>query len=118
MTLYRTPTSVGKAHNLLKHPQRNFPLEHSDQTDQNNRIMKKIGIYEAKTQLSSLINELSDTGQGVALTKHGKVVAELHPPSTTLPARGCLKTANFHIGRNFDSDSLGFEDFFEDFEED
>lgn len=76
--------------------------------------MKKIGIYEAKTQLSSLINELSDTGQGVALTKHGKVVAELHPPSTTLPARGCLKTANFHIGRNFDSDSLGFEDFFEE----
>jgi antitoxin (DNA-binding transcriptional repressor) of toxin-antitoxin stability system len=74
--------------------------------------MKEVGLYEAKTQLSALVNLLMNSGEGIALTKHGKVVAELHPPAGKAPKRGCLKTAKFKMAADFDSDALGFEDFF------
>ncbi|HIG81597.1 MAG TPA: type II toxin-antitoxin system Phd/YefM family antitoxin [Verrucomicrobiales bacterium] len=74
--------------------------------------MKEVGLYEAKTQLSALVNSLGDSGEGIALTRHGKVVAELHPPSGKAPKRGCLKSAKFRMAKDFDADALGFEDFF------
>ena len=74
--------------------------------------MKEVGLYEAKTQLSALVNSLGESGEGIALTKHGKVVAELHPPAGTVPKRGCLKSSKFRLSADFDSDALGFEDFF------
>jgi antitoxin (DNA-binding transcriptional repressor) of toxin-antitoxin stability system len=73
--------------------------------------MKAIGIYEAKTKLSSLILEIEENGESFAITKHGKVVAELQAPTKEAPKRGCLKTDNFDIAPDFDEDSLGFEDF-------
>ncbi len=76
--------------------------------------MKEIGLYEAKTQLSALVNSLEDLGEGIALTRHGKVVAELHPPSSQVPKRGCLKSSSFRMATDFDADSMGFEDFFGD----
>ena len=41
--------------------------------------MKEVGLYQAKTQLSALVAEVAATGDGIALTKHGEVVAEIHP---------------------------------------
>ena len=41
--------------------------------------MREIGVLEAKTQLSALLAEIERTGQGVAITRHGKVVARLMP---------------------------------------
>tara|TARA_B100001939_G_scaffold246148_1_gene213399 strand:+ start:828 stop:1172 length:345 start_codon:yes stop_codon:yes gene_type:complete len=76
--------------------------------------VKEIGLYEAKTQLSALVSALGETGEVIALTKHGKVVAELRPPSGKVPKRGCLKTSTFRMSSDFDSDALGFEDFFGD----
>ena len=76
--------------------------------------MKTIGIYDAKTKLSSLISEIEESGEGIAITKHGKVVAELLPPAKVTLSRGCLKSSNFNIASDFDEDSVGFEDFWGD----
>lgn len=74
--------------------------------------MKKIGLYEAKTSLSALVAEVEATGKPVALTKHGKVVAELVPPSVSGPKAGMLKSAGFMIADNFDDVEVGFEEGF------
>ncbi|MBC8326296.1 MAG: type II toxin-antitoxin system Phd/YefM family antitoxin [Verrucomicrobia subdivision 3 bacterium] len=76
--------------------------------------MKEVGLYEAKTTLSALVAGMEATGEGVALTRHGKVVAELHPPVGRAPKRGCLKSTSFRMARDFDADAMGFEDFFGD----
>jgi antitoxin (DNA-binding transcriptional repressor) of toxin-antitoxin stability system len=76
--------------------------------------MKRIGIYDAKTNLSSLIHDVEESGEILAITKHGKVVAELHPPSKPELKRGCMKSPDFQISADFDEDSIGFEDFWGD----
>lgn len=76
--------------------------------------MKEVGLYEAKTKLSALVAGMEVSGEGVALTRHGKVVAELHPPSLQAPKRGCLKSDSFRMAADFDDDAIGFEDFFGD----
>ena len=73
--------------------------------------MKEVGLYQAKTQLSALVAEVAATGDGIALTKHGEVVVEIHPQSNQAPKRGCLKSAKFRMVSDFDSYALGFEDF-------
>jgi len=43
-------------------------------------MVLQVGAFEAKTQLSKLL-ELARKGQRVVITKHGVPVAELVPPS-------------------------------------
>jgi len=74
--------------------------------------MKEVGLYEAKTKISTLVQQVQKSGQSIALTRHGKVVAQLCPPSRTSPTRGCLKGKNFQMSGDFDQPELGFEDFF------
>ena len=76
--------------------------------------MKEIGLYQAKTQLSALVASIENSGEKVALTRHGRVVAELGPPTRFAPKRGCLRTSEFHVSDDFDSDALGFEDFWDE----
>ena len=77
--------------------------------------MKEIGLYDAKSKLSALIAEVEASGETVMITRHGKIVAELHPHRpTALPKRGCLKSAGFFIAADFDESEAGFEDFFDD----
>lgn len=77
--------------------------------------MKKVGLYDAKTKLSALVADLETGGEPIALTRHGKIVAELHPHRPALaPKRGCLKSTDFYISPSFDDADIGFEDFFED----
>ncbi len=40
--------------------------------------MERVGIYEAKSRLSELI-ERAETGKEVTITRHGKAVARLVP---------------------------------------
>jgi prevent-host-death family protein len=40
--------------------------------------MERVGIYEAKSRLSELI-ERAETGKEVTITRHGKAVAKLVP---------------------------------------
>jgi antitoxin (DNA-binding transcriptional repressor) of toxin-antitoxin stability system len=74
--------------------------------------MKEVGLYEAKTKISALVQEVQESGNSIALTRHGKVVAELRPPSKNSPVRGCLQGKNFKISKDFDQSEIGFEDFF------
>jgi prevent-host-death family protein len=41
--------------------------------------MKRIGAYEAKTNLGRLLDEVAE-GESVEITKHGRTVALLVPP--------------------------------------
>lgn len=41
--------------------------------------MRSVGIFEAKSQLSSLIQKV-ENGEEILLTRHGKTVARLVPP--------------------------------------
>ncbi|MGE0212013.1 MAG: type II toxin-antitoxin system Phd/YefM family antitoxin [Parvibaculaceae bacterium] len=41
--------------------------------------MKQVGLFEAKTHLSRLI-DLVEEGQEITITRHGKAVARLVPP--------------------------------------
>jgi antitoxin (DNA-binding transcriptional repressor) of toxin-antitoxin stability system len=74
--------------------------------------VREVGLYEAKTKISALIEQVQASGESIALTKHGKVVAELCPPSKIRPTRGCLKGKDFKMSNDFDQPGLGFEDFF------
>ena len=75
--------------------------------------MKEVGLYEAKTKISALVQEVQESGNSIALTRHGKVVAELIPPRKNSPQRGCLVTEDFRMNKDFDEPELGFEDFFD-----
>ncbi|MFT4177333.1 MAG: type II toxin-antitoxin system Phd/YefM family antitoxin [Luteolibacter sp.] len=75
--------------------------------------MKTIGLYEAKTNLSALVCEVETTAQPIALTRHGKVVAEIHPPSPKISRhRGGMKSRNFSIAPDFNEVDAGFDEFF------
>jgi prevent-host-death family protein len=41
-------------------------------------MMKEVGVYEAKTQLPRLLNEV-ENGETVLITRHGRPVARLIP---------------------------------------
>jgi prevent-host-death family protein len=72
--------------------------------------MKEVGLYEAKTKLSSLVAEVEESGESIILTRHGKAVAQISPPSKKkTPQRGCLKSDNFYIADDFDTCDVGFE---------
>jgi antitoxin (DNA-binding transcriptional repressor) of toxin-antitoxin stability system len=73
--------------------------------------MKKVGLYQAKTELSAIIAALEASGESVALTRHGVVVAEIHPPAMKAPKRGCLKSKEFFVAEDFNETELGWEDF-------
>lgn len=45
--------------------------------------MKQIGIFEAKAQLSSLLDEVERGGE-VTITRHGKPIAKLVPATSEL----------------------------------
>lgn len=76
--------------------------------------MKQVGLYEAKTTFSSLVAEVESTGKAIALTKHGKVVAELSPPTVVAPKAGMLASGDFRMADDFDAEGLGFEDLLAD----
>ncbi|MES2996924.1 MAG: type II toxin-antitoxin system Phd/YefM family antitoxin [Verrucomicrobiota bacterium] len=76
--------------------------------------MKMVGLYDAKSKLSALIAELETGKKPIAITRHGRIVAEIHPHQPGhLPQRGFLKSNDFHIAADFDEPETGFEDFFE-----
>jgi antitoxin (DNA-binding transcriptional repressor) of toxin-antitoxin stability system len=42
--------------------------------------MRSVGVLEAKTHLSSLIEEIGRDGEDIVITRHGKPVASLSRP--------------------------------------
>ncbi|GAA0869954.1 type II toxin-antitoxin system prevent-host-death family antitoxin [Brevundimonas basaltis] len=41
--------------------------------------MRSVGVLEAKTKLSALLDEVEATGEAIVITRHGKPVARLSP---------------------------------------
>jgi antitoxin (DNA-binding transcriptional repressor) of toxin-antitoxin stability system len=66
--------------------------------------MKRVGIFEAKTRLSSLVAEIMAGGEVFQITKHGRAVAELRAPQTEVsrPQRGSARGPGFWISEDFD----------------
>ena len=70
-----------------------------------------VSLYEAKTQLSTLLREV-ESGAVITITRHGKPVAELRKPVTTNKARrGCLRSPNFYMADDFDAPLAEFAEY-------
>lgn len=50
--------------------------------------MRSVGVLEAKTNLSALIDDVETTGETIVITRHGKAVARLAPEPSARPTRG------------------------------
>jgi prevent-host-death family protein len=48
--------------------------------------MKEVALYEAKNQLSALVQEVETTGAEVVITRHGKPAARIVPVKRPLTA--------------------------------
>lgn len=49
--------------------------------------MRSVGVLEAKTKLSALLDEVEATGETIVITRHGKRVARLSPERETEESR-------------------------------
>ena len=66
--------------------------------------MRRIGIFEAKTKLSAIVAEIMAEGEIFQITKHGRAVAELRPPTAARPQprRGAAHDPGFWMADDFD----------------
>lgn len=73
----------------------------------------EIGIFEAKTQLSKLIEQVQAGGAPILITKHGKPVAQLSAVGTgSAPrVRGCGAGGNYFMAPDFDEPLEDFADY-------
>jgi len=58
--------------------------------------MQSVGTYEAKTRFSQLIAKVNDSGEQIAITSHGTVVALLSPPPHDSSKSGSFEEAMEH----------------------
>ena len=81
-------------------------------------MKNSVSLYEAKTQLSTLLREV-EGGAIITITRHGKAVAELRQPVTKNRARrGSLKSPNFYMAEDFDAPLPEFAEYMTTAEED
>ena len=45
--------------------------------------MRRVGVLEAKTNLSALLDDVEATGEDIVITRHGRPVARLSPERET-----------------------------------
>ncbi len=71
-----------------------------------------IGVFDAKTHLSSLLEQVRQ-GKSFVITRHGKPVAELRPVEEAgpRPLRGCAHSRHFHMVVDFDAPLDDFADY-------
>ncbi len=74
-------------------------------------ILKEVGAFEAKTHLSSLLDEVEQGGT-IIITRHGKRIAEIIPAKPKKKAkRGCAKGPGFYMAPDFDQPLEDFKDY-------
>jgi antitoxin (DNA-binding transcriptional repressor) of toxin-antitoxin stability system len=75
-------------------------------------MVKDVGVFEAKTSLSALL-ELVAGGHGIFITKHGKRVAELR--AVKAPRKkakfGCARGRGFRMAPDFDAPLDCFKEY-------
>ncbi len=71
-----------------------------------------IGVFDAKTHFSSLIERVL-RGKSFVITRHGKAVAELRPvESAPIRAqRGSGRSSEFHMASDFDEPLDDFAEY-------
>lgn len=70
--------------------------------------MKTVGVFEAKTHLSGLLDEV-ERGEAITITRHGRAVARLLPVGAVSRARledAVARLQTFRAGRRLDGLSL------------
>jgi prevent-host-death family protein len=73
---------------------------------------KRIGAFEAKTKLSELLDRV-DKGAVFVITKRGRPVAELRPPSREGGLQFGCDAGRITIGDDFDAPVPGMEEYVE-----
>ncbi|NDK16780.1 MAG: type II toxin-antitoxin system prevent-host-death family antitoxin, partial [Armatimonadetes bacterium] len=75
-------------------------------------ISDAVGVFEAKTHLSALIEQVRH-GRRFTITKRGEPVAELGPVSQLAgrAQRGSAKSPSFHMSADFDAPLDDFADY-------
>jgi len=72
----------------------------------------QIGIFETKTRLSELIQQV-EQGQVFHITRRGKKVAELRPPPVECLqlSKGCAANDEYWMADDFDDTPEEFDDY-------
>ena len=77
-------------------------------------MKNSVSLYEAKTQLSTLLREV-EGGAVITITRHGKAVAELRglTAERPRPRAGSLKSPGFYMADDFDAPLPEFAEYME-----
>lgn len=71
----------------------------------------EVGAFEAKTHLSSLLDQV-EKGARVTVTRHGKPVAQIVPPPPKKKGKfGCAKGPGFYMAPDFDAPLEEFKEY-------
>lgn len=75
-------------------------------------VIKEIGLFEAKTHLSELVDEV-ERGQVIHITRRGRKVAELRPvtPAKRPLTRGSARNERYRMAADFDATPDDFADY-------
>jgi antitoxin (DNA-binding transcriptional repressor) of toxin-antitoxin stability system len=65
-------------------------------------MTKSVGVHEAKTHLSRLIEDVA-AGEEIVITRRGKAVASLGPPPEPTPLRLGMDEGRFVVPEDFDA---------------
>ena len=81
-------------------------------------MKNSVSLYEAKTQLSTLLREV-ESGAVITITRHGKPVAELRglAAERQRPRAGSLKSPGFYMADDFDAPLPEFAEYMQTAEE-
>ncbi len=64
-------------------------------------MTKSVGVHEAKTHLSRLIEDVA-AGEEVVITRRGQAVASLGPPPSQAPRQFGVDEGRFVVPEDFD----------------
>jgi antitoxin (DNA-binding transcriptional repressor) of toxin-antitoxin stability system len=70
--------------------------------DRLGHVTKSVGVHEAKTHLSRLIEEVA-AGEEVVITRRGEAVASLGPPPRDVPLQFGIDHGRFVVPADFDA---------------
>jgi prevent-host-death family protein len=72
----------------------------------------EIGVFEAKTHLSQLLQRVAE-GERFIITRRGERIAELRPVTTEKPRleRGCAKNPGYFMAPDFDDPVADLEEY-------
>jgi antitoxin (DNA-binding transcriptional repressor) of toxin-antitoxin stability system len=65
-------------------------------------VTKSVGVHEAKTHLSRLIEDVA-AGEEVVITRRGEAVASIGPPPNRTPLQFGIDEGRFVVPEDFDA---------------